>query len=157
MKDRIGQSPKTDPSIREVVLQDLREATLFYLELSPDSGQVRYLNAGHNPPCLLRASCLEMIPAICPPIGMLCNARFAESAMDLAPGEMLIAYSDGLTEARDRSDAEFGTARLTAIADSLRGPTAEEAGARILAGVEAFQGPTRAHDDLSLMILARTG
>ena len=135
---------------------DNRYATLFYLELSADSGQIRYLNAGHNPPCLLRASGLEMLPAISPPIGMLSTARFVESALELAPGDMLIAYSDGLTEARNGSDAEFGTARLTAIATSLRGLDAQTAGTRILAEVDAFQNETRAHDDLSLVILART-
>lgn len=135
---------------------DNRYATLFYMELSPGSGRVRYLNAGHNPPCLLRASGLEMLPAICPPIGMLSHARFAESTLEIAPGEMMIAYSDGLTEARNEADAEFGTARLTAIGASLRGLDSEAAGARILAEVAAFQGGTRAHDDLSIVILART-
>ena len=135
---------------------DNRYATLFYLELAPGSGRVRYLNAGHNPPCLLRVAGLEMLPAICPPIGMLSTARFAESTLEVAAGEMLIAYSDGLTEARNGAEEEFGTARLTAIAAGLRGLDAQEAGARILAEVDAFQGGARTHDDLSLVILART-
>ena len=154
-----GSLARLGERLNTILLRDgihNRYATLFYLELSAGSGQVRFLNAGHNPPCLLRGSGLEMIPAICPPIGMLAAARFAESALMLAPGEMLIAYSDGLTEARDRNEDEFGTARLSAIAASLRGLPAEEVGARILADVEKFQGGTRAHDDLSLVILART-
>src|SRR5262249_53337027 len=76
---------------------DNRYATLFYFEIAPGSGGVRCLNAGHNPPLALRASGIESIRAGSPPLGMLGASRFVEDSFELMPGEMLVAYSDGLT------------------------------------------------------------
>ncbi|HEY3174805.1 MAG TPA: PP2C family protein-serine/threonine phosphatase [Candidatus Polarisedimenticolia bacterium] len=133
-----------------------RYATLFYLEIAPESGRLRYLNAGHNPPFALRASGIETMDAASPPVGMLGSARFVEQSLELAPGEMLVAYSDGVTEARDARDQELGAERLRGIAAGLQGLSAGEAGARLLAEIERFIGEARLQDDLSLLVVARS-
>ena len=132
-----------------------RYATLFYFEMEPGTGRIRCLNAGHNPPYVLRGSCLETLRAGSPPLGMLSSARFVEDGVDLSPGEMLVAYSDGLTEALNEQEVEFGTERLTALVGGLRGLPAEEAGARLLAAIDQFLGVARPYDDLSLVVISR--
>jgi sigma-B regulation protein RsbU (phosphoserine phosphatase) len=133
-----------------------RYATLFYFEIDPGSGRVRCLNAGHNPPLALRASGVEPLRAASPPVGMLASARFVEDTLDLAAGDVLIAYSDGLTEARNARDEEFGTDRLAGLAPSLRSLGVEQAGRRLLEEVDGFLGDARPYDDLSLVVLARS-
>jgi len=132
-----------------------RYATLFYFEMSAGSGRIRCLNAGHNPPFVLRSSALESLHAASPPLGMLAEARFVESEIDLAPGETLVAYSDGLTEAHDESEREFGAQRLETLVRGLGGLSAEETGARLLAEIDRFLGAARPYDDLSLVVVAR--
>ena len=136
---------------------DNRYSTLFYLQMSDDAGSLRYLNAGHNPPYLLLGDRIEDLKASCPPLGMMAGARFAEGHLELQPGESLIAYSDGVTEARDTRDEEFGAERLRALLPGLRGLPAPRAGQILLAEIERFLGETRPHDDLSLVVLTRHG
>jgi sigma-B regulation protein RsbU (phosphoserine phosphatase) len=135
---------------------DNRFVTLFYFEVRPGDGRLRYLNAGHNPPLVLRRDRIDTLDPESIPLGMMPEAGCREGAADLAPGDMLIAYSDGLTEARDARDEEFGVERLRAVASTLRGLGAAEAAARIGAAVDAFLKGERPHDDLSLVVLART-
>jgi hypothetical protein len=134
---------------------DNRYATLFVAELEHHSAQVRYLNAGHNPPMLLRAGGLDTLGASAQPVGMLESVSYQESALELAPGDAIIAYSDGLTEAINAAGEEFGAERLRAVLAELRGRPPAVVGARILAAVETFQGEVRPADDLSLAIIVR--
>jgi hypothetical protein len=135
---------------------DNRFVTLFYCEIRPGDGRIRYLNAGHNPPLVVRRDRIDTLAADSIPLGMLPEAGCREAVVDLEPGDMLIAYSDGLTEARNARDEEFGAERLRAAAPGLRGLGAAEAAARIGAGVASFLQGERPHDDLSLVVLART-
>lgn len=132
-----------------------RYATLFYASLRPGSGTVRFLNAGHNPAFLVRAGGLDRLGASAPPLGMFAEASYGEGAADLDVGDVLLVYSDGLTEATDARDEEFGERRLAAIAAACRALPAEEIGARVLSEVERFIGSRRPHDDLSLVIAVR--
>jgi hypothetical protein len=135
---------------------DNRYATLFYLEITSDSGVVRYMNAGHNRPYVVRRAHVETVPSSSFPLGMLPEADYAEDRVELAPGDLLFVYSDGLTEARDVADEEFGVTRLEALLPLLRGLTPERASERVLAEFHRFVGNARRHDDLSLLILERT-
>ncbi len=133
-----------------------RFATLFYVELSPYSGHVRYLNAGHNPPLLLRDhGDVELLGASSYPLGMFPNGGYSEGEVDFAPGDTVVIYSDGLTEAVDAAGREFGTERLEALAPALRGLAPEAAGRRILEEVEGFLDGERPQDDLSLVVVRR--
>lgn len=133
-----------------------RFATLFYLELEPGSGRIRCLNAGHNPPYLRRAGgAIEEVKASGPPLGIAAGATYNECTLELLPGEMLVVYSDGLTEARDPADEEFGEARVKEIIARLGASPAADAGARILETADRFLADARPADDLSLVILVR--
>ena len=132
-----------------------RYATLFYIELSPESGHTRYLNAGHNPPFLVRDDGLDLLGASSYPVGMLPDAGYSEGVLEIAPGETLIAYSDGLTEATDREGREFGEDRLRALLPGLSRVPVEDAGRRLIHEVETFLDGERPHDDLSVVVLRR--
>ncbi len=134
---------------------DNRFATLVYFEITPESGRVRLLNAGHNPPFVLKTGGIESLAAASLPLGMMPNSHCIEESLRLDPGEMLVAYSDGLTEAHNAQDEEFGEGRLKAVIHDLRGLSPERAGMRILGAVNAFLGAERPHDDLSLIVLLR--
>lgn len=132
-----------------------RYATLFYLELSPHRGSIRYLNAGHNPPYLLRSGSLEILPSSSLPLGMLLDTGFAEGRVEMDPGDLLVVYSDGLTEARDASGHELGAKRVEALLPRLRDLPLDRAGETLLGEFRRFVGSERAHDDLSLLLIHR--
>ena len=88
---------------------------------------------------------------------MMAGTAYTEGEMTLVPGNLLVVYSDGLTEARNSNDEEFGADRLQALLPRLRGLTAEEGVRLIIDEVTAFLGRERPHDDLSLVVLARAG
>jgi len=136
---------------------DNRFATLFYTELEHDSGQVRYLNAGHNPPFLIRKNRVDKLGASSVPLGMLPATTYEEAAFEIAPGEMILAYSDGLTEAENSLGEEFGMSRLEAMLPELRPLDPRSVGRRILKEVDRFLGEARTTDDLSLVVIKRTG
>ena len=136
---------------------DNRFATMFYCEIDTATGRLRYLNAGHNPPFVLRASAIETLEASAIPLGMMAGTIYKEGDLLLQPGDALVVYSDGLTEARNAADEEFGAERLRALLPRLRGLAAEQAARLLIDEVTAFLGGERPHDDLSLVVLARPG
>jgi len=136
---------------------DNRFATMFYCEIDAATGRLRFLNAGHNPPFVLRASGIETLEASAIPLGMMAGTTYKEGDLLLRPGDVLVVYSDGLTEARNAADEEFGADRLRALLPRLRGLTAERAVRFLIDEVTAFLGGERSHDDLSLVVLARPG
>lgn len=135
---------------------DNRFATLFYAELEHDSGQCRYLNAGHNPAFLIRESGITPLGASSLPLGMLPVASYEEVPLELAPGDLLLAYSDGLTEAENADGEEFGADRLMAMLPELRGLPPLVVGERILERVDRFLGEARPGDDLSVVAIVRS-
>jgi serine phosphatase RsbU (regulator of sigma subunit) len=130
-----------------------RFATLVYLEIAPGSGHVQLLNAGHMPPIAVRHSHVEEMPRGSMALGMMPAALFAGHEIELQPGEMLVVYSDGITEAMNASEEFFGEERLRAAVSLAPPVTAALAGANILAAVDTFVGDARVHDDMSLVIL----
>ncbi|HET9480917.1 MAG TPA: PP2C family protein-serine/threonine phosphatase, partial [Candidatus Polarisedimenticolia bacterium] len=148
--------------LNEILLRDgldNRYATLLYFELEPGSGAVRYLNAGHPPPCLVRAARrgapVETGSSVSPPLGMIPGARMIEQRLEASDGDLVLLYSDGLTEARNEQDEEFGGERLAALLPALSGMDAARAGERILEAVDRFLAGWRLHDDLTLVVLSR--
>jgi hypothetical protein len=130
-------------------------ATLLYLEVAPDSGAVRLLNAGHMPPLLLGPDSLAKTPPGSLPLGILPEADYREVAVDVPPGSTLILYSDGLTEAFNAQEEFFGEERLHALLQKLAGVSAEAAGKRIIREVDTFLEGERPEDDFSLAVLRR--
>jgi sigma-B regulation protein RsbU (phosphoserine phosphatase) len=132
-----------------------RFATLVYVEIVPDSGSMRLLNAGHMPPIVLRRGEIQELKGASIALGMMPDAFFAEQHTDLDIGDVLVIYSDGITEAMNVADEFYGDERLRAALIAARSITAAQAGAAILASVDAFVGMAPVHDDMSLVILKR--
>ena len=132
-----------------------RYATLFYAVLEYHSSQVRYLNAGHNPVLIQRRDRVERLDASSFPIGMFDMADYEECSIDMEPGDLLFAYSDGLTEAEDARGDEFGIDRVEEVLGEMRDRSPEEIGQRMLRDVDRFVGEVGHHDDLSLVIVAK--
>ena len=132
-----------------------RFATLVYLEVGAQSGSVRMLNAGHLPPLVLRGTTLEELPIGSMALGMLPDATFSEHHLELGEGDVLIVFSDGLTEATNDRDEFFGDERLRSPLPALSRATAQSIGTRVVAAVDEFVGDARPHDDLSLIVLRR--
>lgn len=132
-----------------------RFATLVYAELAPDSGAVRLVNAGHLPPAVLRADGVDLLPAEALPLGVRADENYVEQRVELAAGDALFVYSDGLSEARNARGEYFGEVRLSSVLPQLRGLSAEAATQRLVNEVEAFAGEERLGDDLSLVYLLR--
>jgi sigma-B regulation protein RsbU (phosphoserine phosphatase) len=134
---------------------DNRYATLFFVELQHDSGHLRYLNAGHNPPFVIRSDRLEKLHASSYPLGILASATYEEGALDLETGDVIVAYTDGLTEACNDKGEEFGMQRLEDVLVGLRNLPSAEIGSTILRHVDRFLGDSRPTDDLSLAVMVK--
>lgn len=134
---------------------DNRFATLFYAELGHQSGRVRYLNAGHNPACVIRPGSIDCIHASALPLGMMEGTVYTEGSIEIACGESMLIYSDGLTEATNEQDEEFGMDRLQALLPELIDLSPHQAGTRLLLVVEEFLDGMQPNDDLSLVFLQR--
>ena len=132
-----------------------RFATLFCARVEPRDGRIRYLNAGHNPALLARDGGVIELPASSYPLGLLPDPGYRQDEVVLAPGEMLLIYSDGLSEARNGAGEEFGTARLGELLPRLRHLGVESAGRHLLAELDRFLGEETLGDDLSLVLVRR--
>jgi sigma-B regulation protein RsbU (phosphoserine phosphatase) len=131
--------------------------TLFFGLLEPDSGLLRYVSAGHNPALVARADgSVERVESTGVPIGMLPNATWREETITLAHGELIAVYTDGLTEAGNEKEEEFGMERLTRlVAASARKPVQELCDV-ILANVADFASGMPQYDDQTLLVVRRT-
>jgi phosphoserine phosphatase RsbU/P len=127
--------------------------TCFFGLFEPDTGTVRYVSAGHNPALLRRGSGdIEQIKATGVPMGMFPDASWREETVVMAPGDLLCVYSDGITEALDTADEEFGIERLSRLmTPQPPGQICEE----VFEAVSAFAGEAPQYDDQTLLLLKR--
>lgn len=132
-------------------------ATLVYLELLPNTGLIRVLNAGHPPPISLKGGQYDHMSPVAPPLGVMPDAEYKEQRVELNPGETLLVYSDGLTEAENESGEFFGEERLKRMLPQIEGLSGKAACAKVLSEVESFIGEERYSDDLSIAVLKRSG
>jgi sigma-B regulation protein RsbU (phosphoserine phosphatase) len=131
-----------------------RLITLFYSEYDPATGALRYVNCGHNAPFLLRAAGTERLPATGMALGVLPDALFEERETALAPNERLFLFTDGITEAFDPQDQEYGEERLLAFLESHAAMGAQALIEGLRTDVLAFCGSVRPRDDMTMMIVA---
>jgi sigma-B regulation protein RsbU (phosphoserine phosphatase) len=117
------------------------------------SGEIEVCNAGHPPPLLICGDGIARLDATGLPIGMFCSERFSSQIVRLAPGEMLLLYTDGLIEAQNAAGVDYGIERLSALAAANRQPKAiVDACLRDLAG---FRGAIGLADDLTILAVRR--
>jgi hypothetical protein len=136
---------------------DNRFATLFYAEINASSPAVRYLNAGHNPALLVRGDTIEPLTASSLPLGMLPGMAYAQGTATLERGDLLVLYSDGITEATNASGEEYGLPRLKEAVRAVSSLPAEAAARKILDAAGRFVEGEKPHDDQSILVLRRTG
>ncbi len=142
----------------EVLAGDFAEsdvfATAFFARFHPGGRRMDCANAGHNPPLLLRAGGgVERLDWGGPALGVLSGVTYAEQSLALAPGDVLVVYTDGLVEARDGSRRFFGIDRLESVAEAARGAVAREIHERILADLGAHCGQSAPADDVTLVVV----
>jgi len=129
-------------------------ATLFFSTFEDESGLLRYVNCGHNPPLVLRADgSVERLSPTAPALGLLEPWDGTEASVALGPGDTLLVYTDGATEAASAAGEEFGDGRLEAALKDNAGRPLEAMRRGLLGAIEAFAGRDR-RDDLTL-VLAR--
>jgi len=133
-----------------------RFVTLFYAELDPTSGALSFLNAGHNPPLIVHAAgTVEQLASGGLPLGIKPDAEYREGRTQLQKGDVLVIYSDGVTEAVSPTGEEFGATRLYEVV--ARNVNASAAGIRdrIESSLTKFAQGTSAADDITLVIVKR--
>lgn len=130
-------------------------ASLLYVEIVPDSGQIKFVNAGHLPPLVLRSEGIREMPKGEQALGLIGTSSFTEQMETLEQNDVFLGYSDGLTDAKNEQGEFFGSERLLRLLPTWRNLSAEGLGQAITSEVDRFVGEARANDDLSLLILKR--
>ncbi len=166
-----------------------RYATFFYAEYDPRKRQLSYVNAGHNPPVILRrsieeppgnalrcglASSAELLESVeqpqlgspsnpgCqlfrlqaggPPVGLLPGSSYEQSSFSLSPQDLIVLFTDGISESMNRGDEEWGEERLIDLAKTCDGLPAVEAMNRIMAAAQTFAAGAPQHDDMTVVVL----
>lgn len=130
---------------------------LFFAVLDPRTHQLAYCNAGLPAPLVLRAdSSIDRLETGGPMLGAIDNAPYDAGYLPLGPADMLVAYSDGVTECRNSSDEEFEMDRLSAAARAAHGLNANMALFSVLGTVLDFAGSATPGDDLTVLVLRRS-
>ncbi len=143
---------------REIFLTTdfVRFATVFLGILDPATGRVACVNAGHNPPVLVRADGhLETCAIGSVPVGMMEDTEYRVGELIMAPGDTLAMFSDGIPETVNSQDEEYGEARFARLIAERRGDSLGAAATAVLADLAAFRGEAEVGDDVTLVMLRR--
>jgi serine phosphatase RsbU (regulator of sigma subunit) len=133
-----------------------RFVTLFVAVLNPTSGGMTYVNAGQNPPLLRRGNgAYERLRAGGMALGMFEDATYTAGTVDLAPGDVLVMYSDGITEAENTLDQPFDESGVQSVVDGEEWASAKELGWALFAAVETHSQERRLLDDLTVLVARR--
>jgi sigma-B regulation protein RsbU (phosphoserine phosphatase) len=133
-----------------------RFITFFFCVVDPSSGLVRFANAGHNPPILMRASGeAAMLEGGGPVLGIVPFATYREDSARLEPGDLLVLYSDGITEANNPDFEEFGEQRFIEVLRCHRGEPAAAIVQAVTRAVSDFAAGAPQADDITLSIAKR--
>ena len=156
----------TEPSLSDAVsrinrtvcqnVPSSKYVTFFLASLDPQSGRLEYVNAGHNPPILVRASGeVEKLTFGGLVLGIFEGVSYDGGTVVMGQGDTLIVYSDGVTETWDPDGEEFGEDKLVALTVAERAKGADAVQAAILCEIESFEQGARATDDRTLVVLKR--
>jgi sigma-B regulation protein RsbU (phosphoserine phosphatase) len=133
-----------------------RFITLFYAVYTPSTGGLTYVNAGQNPPLIRRHDGrYERIGPTGVALGMFDDSTFGSADTILSPGDMLVLYSDGITEAEDPAGQPLEDTGLESIIERSSAANPAEIGARVLEAVERHARNSRFTDDLTILTLKR--
>jgi phosphoserine phosphatase RsbU/P len=133
---------------------DASYITLFYAEFDERDNTLRYTNAGHNPPLLVRRKGeIEKLELGGTVLGLFRDAVYKEGELKLMSGDMLVAFTDGLIEARNQLEEEYGEARLISAIIEYRHLSAPEVEKSILRCVREWTSDAEQEDDLTLVVV----
>jgi serine phosphatase RsbU (regulator of sigma subunit) len=133
-----------------------RFTTAFFGELDPATGNLLYVNAGHNAPVVRRASgIVERLEAGGLPLGIMPDTVYASGSANLGAGDWLVIFTDGVIEAVNGAGEEYGEPRLVRLIDSASNATPAELLRRLLADLDAYVGNTPQHDDMTCLLLKK--
>ena len=133
-----------------------RFATLFYAEYDPATHRLTYVNAGHNPPMVLRncdGACRVLRLETGGPVIGLLPQRYQRGVFSHELGDLVILFTDGVSESMNVRDEEWGEERLIELAKMCHGLPTREVMKRILAAAQAFARGAPQHDDMTLVVL----
>jgi phosphoserine phosphatase RsbU/P len=134
-----------------------RFISFFFSVVRPETGEITYCNAGHNPPLLVRSGGqVECLEGGGPVLGILPDLAYEEHRCWLQPGEVVVLFSDGVTEATNPAGEEFGEQRLAAVAQQFRHKLAGTILEGLRKAVQDWLGGAPAADDVTLVILRKT-
>jgi sigma-B regulation protein RsbU (phosphoserine phosphatase) len=126
--------------------------TMFFGVLSED-GRLVYCNGGHNPPVLVRRDSVERLEAGGMILGMFDFASYDQEALALEPGDTLVVFSDGISEAQDPTGDEYGDDRLIACLEANRGAAPAAMREALLASARTFAAGATQSDDMTVLIV----
>jgi sigma-B regulation protein RsbU (phosphoserine phosphatase) len=134
-----------------------RYATFFYAEFDPSTRLLTYVNAGHNPPAVLRGGEAIRLEATGTVVGLIPDAGFEQASIALFPGDVLLAFTDGISEAMTEDEEEWGEDRMIecALADIAQPgcrSTAQQLLDCILGAADGFTAGAPQHDDMTLLL-----
>ena len=158
----VGNGPGTALTQANSLIFRDRQSQLFltalYAVLDTGNGRLVYANAGHNPPLWLRAATGDMQTLRAPGIvlGIFADIELEEREIQVAPGDLLVFYTDGVTEAMNASRDLFGEERLQAAVAANAGASAQEVLDAILDAVREFTGDVEQSDDITLFVVRRS-
>jgi len=130
-----------------------RYATFFFAAYDPQTRRLECVNAGHNPPVLLRGDQVIRLEAGGPVVGLLPFAPYTEQALTLEPGDLLVLYTDGISEAMTKDDEEWGEDRMIEAARKVSNKQAGDVLRAIFAAADRFTAGAPQHDDMTMLIL----
>jgi sigma-B regulation protein RsbU (phosphoserine phosphatase) len=134
-----------------------RYATFFYAQYEPDAHRLIYVNAGHNPPVILRRLDGEIhvirLETGGPVIGLFREAPYQQGSLKLEPGDILVGFTDGISEAMNSQDEEWGEERLLPALQLYADQSAAEIIPSVMAAADIFVDGAPQHDDMTLVVM----
>jgi sigma-B regulation protein RsbU (phosphoserine phosphatase) len=134
-----------------------RYATFFYAQYDPATRQLHYVNAGHNPPMLFHCSggewTVTRLETGGTVVGLLESFPYQQATVTITPGDLLIAFTDGISESMNGADEEWGEERLKETVKGCAGLSPTEAIAHIMQTADKFVAGAKQHDDMTLVVL----
>ncbi|HET9699270.1 MAG TPA: PP2C family protein-serine/threonine phosphatase [Terriglobales bacterium] len=134
-------------------IRGTRFTTAFLAEYDSSNCTLNYVNAGHNPPVLLRGTDVQHLTEGGVPLGILHDASYQSGQVQLHKGDMLAIFTDGVVEAENVAGQEFGEDRLVQVLRLSNNGTAKQVIGQIMANIEAFVATAPQHDDITCMVV----
>jgi phosphoserine phosphatase RsbU/P len=133
-------------------------ATAFFLSYDPATGACAYVNGGHVDGIVLRRDgAVELLTTTGLPVGLFARAEYEEGNVTLGSGDLLLLYSDGVSEANNTAEEEFGIDRMVEVLRAHRDEPSAAIVERMVARIDEFAGAAPQFDDITLMALKRVG